>query len=151
MVGEECDGIRKCWEPVSRFKFALLAWLSVAMNTSMNMDLKIIFPFSATFMDRNAIGMGFKFALPKWAPWLNEPNGIIFWRFCKKRKKKLNEKIPNICIMNIRDEYHSDRSEGQQVVIPVAVAPAVPTGVLTLLQDIHLSTEVHLFPTHPTK
>lgn len=88
MVGEECDGIRKCWEPVSRFKFALLAWLSVAMNTSMNMDLKIIFPFSATFMDRNAIGMGFKFALPKWAPWLNEPNGIIFWRFCKKRKKK---------------------------------------------------------------
>lgn len=107
--------------------------------------------FFATFMDRNSIGMGFKFALPKWAPWLNEPNGIIFWQFCKKKKKKLNEKNPNVCIMNIRDEYHSDRSEGQQVVIPVAVAPAVPTGVLTLLQDIHLSTEVHLFPTHPTK
>lgn len=53
--------------------------------------------------------------------------------------------------MNIRDEYHFDRSEGQQVVIPVAVAPAVPTGVLTLLQDVHLSAEVHLFPTHPTK
>lgn len=25
MIGEECDGIRKCWEPDSRFKFALPA------------------------------------------------------------------------------------------------------------------------------
>jgi len=75
------------------------------------------------------------------------PNGLMKQteRFCKNQ---LNE---NIHTMNIRDEYHSDRSEGQQVVIPVAVAPAVPTGVLTLLQDVHLSAEVHLFPTHPTK
>lgn len=56
-----------------------------------------------------------------------------------------------MCIMNKRDGYHSDRSEGQQVVVPVAVAPAVPAGVLTLLQDVHLSAEVHLLPTHPTK
>ncbi len=53
--------------------------------------------------------------------------------------------------MNKRDGYHSDRSEGQQVVVPVAVAPAVPAGVLALLQDVHLSAEVHLLPTHPTK
>ncbi len=56
-----------------------------------------------------------------------------------------------MCIMNKRDGYHSDRSEGQQVVVPVAVAPAVPAGVLALLQDVHLSAEVHLLPTHPTK
>lgn len=56
-----------------------------------------------------------------------------------------------MCIMNKRDGYHSDWSEGQQVVVPVAVAPTVPAGVLALLQDVHLSAEVHLLPTHPTK
>lgn len=44
--------------------------------------------------------------------------------------------------------YHADRPEGQQVVILLAVAPGVPTGVLSLLQDEHLTTEVHLFKAH---
>lgn len=44
--------------------------------------------------------------------------------------------------------YHADRPEGQQVVIPLAVAPGVPTGVLALLQDEHLTTEVHLLIAH---
>lgn len=40
--------------------------------------------------------------------------------------------------------YHSDRPEGQQVVIPLAVAPGVPAGILALLQNVHLTAEVHL-------
>lgn len=44
--------------------------------------------------------------------------------------------------------YHSDRPEGQQVVILLAVAPGIPAGVLSLLQDVHLTTEVHLLESH---
>lgn len=44
--------------------------------------------------------------------------------------------------------YHADRPEGQQVVVPLAVAPGVPAGVLSLLQNEHLTTEVHLLKAH---
>lgn len=40
--------------------------------------------------------------------------------------------------------YHADGPEGQQVVVLLAVAPGVPAGVLALLQDEHLTAEVHL-------
>lgn len=40
--------------------------------------------------------------------------------------------------------YHADGPEGQQVVVLLAVAPGVPAGVLALLQDEHLPTEVYL-------
>lgn len=45
--------------------------------------------------------------------------------------------------------YHADRPEGQQVVVPLAVAPRVPTRILSLLQDVHLTTEVHLLEADP--
>lgn len=41
-----------------------------------------------------------------------------------------------------------DRSEGEQIVIPLAVAPAVPARILAFLQDVHLTTEVHLLKTN---
>ena len=44
--------------------------------------------------------------------------------------------------------YHADGPEGQQVVVLLAVAPRVPAGVLALLQDEHLSAEVHLLIAH---
>lgn len=44
--------------------------------------------------------------------------------------------------------YHSHRPEGQQVVVPLAVAPGVPARILSLLQDVHLTTEVHLLKAH---
>ena len=44
--------------------------------------------------------------------------------------------------------YHPHGPEGQQVVVLLAVAPGVPAGVLSLLQDVHLTTEVHLLETH---
>ncbi len=44
--------------------------------------------------------------------------------------------------------YHADGSEGQQVVVLLAVAPGVPAGVLALLQDEHLTAEVHLLKAH---
>lgn len=47
-----------------------------------------------------------------------------------------------------RKFYHADRPEGQQVVVPLAVAPGIPTGVLALLQDEHLTAEVHLLITN---
>lgn len=50
-----------------------------------------------------------------------------------------------------RGDYHADRPEGQQVVILLAVAPGVPAGVLALLQDEHLTTEVHLLKAHEAK
>lgn len=46
--------------------------------------------------------------------------------------------------------YHFDRPEGQQVVVLLAVAPGVPTRILSLLQDVHLATEVHLLKAHET-
>lgn len=52
---------------------------------------------------------------------------------------------------NLRNEcrfYHSDRPEGQQVVVPLTVAPGVPAGVLSLFQDVHLTAEVHLLESH---
>lgn len=44
--------------------------------------------------------------------------------------------------------YHADWPEGQQVVVLLTVAPGVPAGILALLQDEHLSAEVHLFEAH---
>lgn len=47
-----------------------------------------------------------------------------------------------------RGFYHADRPEGQQVVILLAVGPGVPAGILALLQDEHLTTEVYLLKAH---
>ena len=44
--------------------------------------------------------------------------------------------------------YHPDGPEGQQVVVLLAVAPGVPARILSLLQDVHLTTEVHLLKAH---
>ena len=44
--------------------------------------------------------------------------------------------------------YHFDGPEGEQVVVLLAVAPGVPAGVLSLLQDVHLTAEVHLLEAH---
>lgn len=46
--------------------------------------------------------------------------------------------------------HHSDGPKRQQVVVLLAVAPGVPARIIALLQDVHLSTEVHLLPTHKT-
>lgn len=48
----------------------------------------------------------------------------------------------------MRRSYHEDRPDGQQVVVLLAVAPGVPAGVLALLQDEHLTTEVYLLKAH---
>ena len=54
-------------------------------------------------------------------------------------------------LTNVGEVYHADRPEGQQVVVLLAVAPRVPARVLSLLQDEHLSTEVHLLKAHKTE
>lgn len=48
----------------------------------------------------------------------------------------------------MEDFYHSDGPEGQQVIVLLAVAPGVPAGILSLLQDVHLTAEVHLLEAH---
>lgn len=44
--------------------------------------------------------------------------------------------------------HHADGPEGQQVVVFLAVAPRVPTGELSLLQNVVFATEVHLLEAH---
>ena len=44
--------------------------------------------------------------------------------------------------------YHADGPKGQQVVVLLAVAPGVPARILSLLQDVHLTAEVHLLVAH---
>lgn len=46
--------------------------------------------------------------------------------------------------------HHSDGSEGKQVVVLLTVAPRIPTRILALLQDVHLTAEVHLLKAHKT-
>lgn len=58
------------------------------------------------------------------------------WRREREEEEKKEEEE--------RWAYHSDGSEGHHVVVLHAVAPGVPAGVLSLLQDVHLTAEVHL-------
>lgn len=44
--------------------------------------------------------------------------------------------------------YHADRSEGKQVVVFLTVAPGVPARVFALLQNEHLTPQVHLLKAH---
>lgn len=44
--------------------------------------------------------------------------------------------------------YHANGPEGQQVVILLAIAPGVPARILALLQDEHVTAEVHLLKTN---
>lgn len=46
--------------------------------------------------------------------------------------------------------HHSDGSERKQVIVLLAVAPGIPTRILALLQNVHLSAEVHLLKAHKT-
>lgn len=40
--------------------------------------------------------------------------------------------------------YHANGPKGQQVVVLLAIAPGVPARILALLQDEHVTAEVHL-------
>ncbi len=54
---------------------------------------------------------------------------------------------PSMLIMT----YHSDGPDRHNAVTPVAVGPGVPAGILSLLQNEHLTSHVLLLISHPAR